>query len=85
MSDINPIKAWRLAQGLSQREFGEKVGVEDAAVCKWEAGSVSSGKALDVHWLTGIPLHRLRPDLYPDPSVKPRRRQEDAKSKAGAQ
>lgn len=85
MNDISPIKAWRLAQGLSQREFGEMVGVEDAAVCKWEAGTVSTGKALDVHRVTGLPLHRLRPDIYPDPDDAPLRRRADRRKREGAQ
>lgn len=73
---MNPIRAWRLAQGLSQREFGALVGVQDAAVTKWEKGQVSTDKALTVHQVTGIPLHRLRPDIYPDNATPRRRRGE---------
>lgn len=69
MAKKNPLKAWRLSQGLSQREAGQKFGVQDAAVTKWEQGQVSAGKALTVHNVTGIPLHDLRPDLYPAPEV----------------
>lgn len=67
MANINPLRAWRIAQGLSQREAGQKFGVQDAAVTKWEQGRVSSTKALVVHEVTGIPLHILRPDIYPKP------------------
>ncbi|GHV06468.1 hypothetical protein FACS1894217_05210 [Clostridia bacterium] len=38
MKDI--IKANRIRLGLSQRELGEKVGVNKAAVQKWECGKV---------------------------------------------
>lgn len=69
MSNMNPIRAWRISQGLSQRELGERLGVNDSAVTKWEKTKVSADKALQLHRITGIPLHRLRPDLYPAPQT----------------
>lgn len=35
----NPIKAARLAKGLSQEELGSKIGATKAAVSRWEGGS----------------------------------------------
>lgn len=64
---ISPIRAYRQAAGLSQTEFGKLFGVLAPAVCKWEEGKVSVQYALAVHKATGIPLHDLRPDIYPAP------------------
>jgi len=67
MTENNIIRRWRTSQGISQRELGERLGVQDAAVTKWEQGRVSAEKALPLHNLTGIPLYVLRPDIYPAP------------------
>jgi len=67
MAKKNLLRAWRELNGVSVKDFAAKVGVQDSAVCKWERGRVSTRNALAVHEVTGIPLHRLRPDLYPAP------------------
>ena len=38
MSLKHKIIYWRTKRGLSQRELGDKVGVSQAAVAKWEVG-----------------------------------------------
>lgn len=58
---------WRKARELTQVEAGELLGVNQPTIAKWESGKVSPGKALKVHQVTGIPLHVLRPDIYPKP------------------
>ena len=70
MSNLNVIYAWREAHDVSVKEFARMVGVQSSAVCKWERGEVSAKKALKVHEVTGIALHRLRPDIYPEPSKR---------------
>ena len=65
----NPILKWRMAQELTQMQVAERLGVGQPAVAKWEEGKVSHSKALAVHQLTGIPLHELRPDIYPTPQA----------------
>ena len=67
MRQVKTISAWREANNVSVKEFAERAGVQDSAVCKWERGRVSAIKALTVHQITGIPLHELRPDIYPKP------------------
>lgn len=67
MKQILSISQWRLANDVSVKDFAERAGVQDSAVCKWERGRVSASKALTVHEITGIPLHILRPDIYPKP------------------
>ena len=68
MAKTNLIRAWRELHNCSVKEYAEKVGVQESAVCKWERGRVSVVNAIKVHEVTGIALHRLRPDVYPEPS-----------------
>lgn len=68
MANSNPIRAWRELHDVSVKDFAETVGVQDSAVSKWERSAVSTKKALKVHEVTGIPLHKLRPDIYPAPT-----------------
>lgn len=66
--DMHPIRAYRKKAGLLQAEFAELVNVKKAAVSRWEAGQpVGHTNVRRVHEITGIPLHELRPDLYPAP------------------
>ena len=78
MRTTNPIHIWRKRNGVSVKEFARKTGVQEPAVCKWERSRVSAVKALAVHRVTGIPLHVLRPDLYPAPATGRRRTAEVA-------
>jgi DNA-binding transcriptional regulator YdaS (Cro superfamily) len=78
MASENPIRIWRKLNGVLIRDLARQVGVQEPAVCKWERSRVSSGKALAVHRATGIPLHVLRPDLYPAPDTARRRKAEAA-------
>lgn len=48
------IKKYRLQLGLSQRELGEKVGVNKAAVQKWESGAVKNLKKEKIKSLATI-------------------------------
>lgn len=48
------IKTHRLRLGLSQRELGEKVGVNKAAVQKWESGAVQNIKKHTIIQLSEI-------------------------------
>lgn len=69
MRQTNSIAEWRSANDVSVKDFAELAGVQDSAVCKWERNRVSASKALKVHEITGIPLHVLRPDIYPKPHL----------------
>lgn len=48
------IKKYRLQLGLSQRELGDKVGVNKAAVQKWESGAVKNLKKEKIQSLSEI-------------------------------
>jgi len=84
MEQISPIRLWRELNDITVKHFAAMVGVQDSAVCKWEKKGVSAVKALDVHRATGIPLHRLRPDLYPDPGEPARRSVDRSRKREGA-
>lgn len=66
----SPIRrAVKLAGGHTS--LGDAVGATKQQVCNWcRRGSVSARYAVPVHLATGVPLHRLRPDLYPSPRRK---------------
>lgn len=66
----SPITLWRKAHGVTQRELGRKLGVKDAAITKWEKGRVPAERVLDLERVTGVPRHRIRPDLYPAPDMQ---------------
>lgn len=64
------IKNWRRSQGLTQLEAAAKAGVTQGNWCKWEKGTIGipAERCPSLHKLTGIPLHKLRPDIYPAPA-----------------
>ncbi len=64
------LRKWREANGLTQAQLGKRLGVKDAAITKWEKGRIPAERVLDVSDLTGLPPHRLRPDLYRAPSLQ---------------
>lgn len=66
----NPIKAYREARSLTQKQLGELVGVEKAAVSKWEHGNGPSAvAAIRIERATGgkLPRWKTRPDLWSRP------------------
>lgn len=64
------LRLWRTANGLTQAQLAAKFGVQDAAVNKWEKGQVPAERVLEVSDLTGLPPHRIRPDLYRAPDMQ---------------
>lgn len=66
MEKTSPLTLWRRANGKTQKELGELLGVGDAAITKWEKGRVPAERVLEVERVTKIARHRIRPDLYPD-------------------
>jgi DNA-binding transcriptional regulator YdaS (Cro superfamily) len=72
MKKKSPLWHWRQIKGVSQAELGKLLGVQDAAVTKWEKGRVPAERVLSVSKVTGIPAHQIRPDLYPAPTKERR-------------
>lgn len=53
----------------SQAEFARKMGVGRALIHYWKTlGVVPASRAIDVSAKTGVPLHKLNPNVYPDPN-----------------
>lgn len=69
-NEQSPLTHWRKANGLTQAQLAEKLGVQDAAVNKWEKKRIPAERVLAVSQITRIPPHRLRPDLYPAPDMQ---------------
>jgi DNA-binding transcriptional regulator YdaS (Cro superfamily) len=67
----HPITRYRMEKGLTLEAFGSLVGVNKAAVFKWENGAgPSPQKALEIERVTGGELRKesIRPDIYPSPT-----------------
>jgi transcriptional regulator with XRE-family HTH domain len=69
--DLHPLTAYRERHGLSQMDLARRLGVRGSGtISKWENGQVPAERVLDIARLTGIPPHRLRPDIYPQRLVR---------------
>lgn len=45
------------------------LGMHHSSVCKWKkVGRIPTDRALAIHRLSGIPLHEMRPDVWPAPA-----------------
>jgi transcriptional regulator with XRE-family HTH domain len=67
METIHPIAQYRQDKGLTLEAFGRLVGVNKAAVCKWEDGfgpSIENAKAIEEATGGALPKHVLRPDVW---------------------
>lgn len=64
---LSPLRLYRKAVGMSQADLAEKLKLEGTGtISKWENGRIPAERVLDVERITGIPRHRLRPDIYPE-------------------
>lgn len=65
MAIINPVRAWRLEQGLTQRQAASLIPVTRTTWARWETGARQVAEELlpQVSKQTGIPKRNLRPDL----------------------
>lgn len=49
-------------------ELARRLSVRPQAVFSWRTkGQVPAGRVLAVEAITGVPRHRIRPDIYPPP------------------
>ena len=61
----NPLRRYRLAAELSLETLALSFGVNKTTVLRWEEGRIPAERVLHIERVTGVPRHRLRPDLYP--------------------
>lgn len=70
-SPKSPLTLYRELHRLSQDDLAALFGLKGSGtISKWEKRRVPAERVLDVERQTGIPRHRLRPDLYPDPALE---------------
>lgn len=50
------------------KEVADHLGISPSVCHKWENNRVPAEKCKDVSEKTGIPLHKLRPDVFPVPA-----------------
>jgi DNA-binding transcriptional regulator YdaS (Cro superfamily) len=70
METCDPLIDWRksLPEPTLQRA-GEMIGVSAVQMHRLEKGKrpVTAEKAVEIEGVTGIPRHKLRPDIFPAP------------------
>jgi DNA-binding transcriptional regulator YdaS (Cro superfamily) len=69
---MNALRNWRksLPDGhRSQSAVGKMLGVSAAEVSRWESGrrQVPAERVIEFEKITGIPRHKLRPDVFDTP------------------
>jgi DNA-binding transcriptional regulator YdaS (Cro superfamily) len=52
----------------SAAALADSLGVSRAVVSLWKWRGIPPGHCLKIHRITNVPLHQLRPDIYPAPS-----------------
>jgi DNA-binding transcriptional regulator YdaS (Cro superfamily) len=75
-SPLPPIDRALTEHGLGNREVATALGISTEAVRRWRVGSngLRAEPAMEIHRKFGIPLHQLRPDLWPPDRTPPRRK-----------
>lgn len=60
------LRKWRIKKGLKQHEAGRLIGVHHGTLCRWEIGiaPISIRLLPQVSKVTGIPISKLRPELF---------------------
>lgn len=64
-TSTHPLAQYRAANGLSQKQLAEALGVAELTVYRWEAGKrkIDADYVMDVSVHTKIPVADLRPDM----------------------
>jgi transcriptional regulator with XRE-family HTH domain len=65
MTQLEVLKGYRAARGITQTQLGDELGVTMMTVSRWETGlrKIDKGMLPHVAAKTGIPKKLLRPDL----------------------
>jgi DNA-binding transcriptional regulator YdaS (Cro superfamily) len=73
MSEQSPLRLYREAHDppLTLEQFGAMFGVNKSTAMRWEE-RVPAERVIGIAEVTGIPPHKLRPDLYPSSPVTER-------------
>lgn len=50
-------------------QLARALGMSHAAICKWKrVGRIPTDRAIEINRLFAIPLHEMRPDVWPAPA-----------------
>lgn len=62
----NALREWRKSRGMTQVELAEFLGVSQPVISGYERGkhSIPAESAREFANKTGLPLYKLRPDLW---------------------
>lgn len=66
MDHKTPLQRYRETQKLSLAAFASHFGIDKSTALRWQF-RVPAERAVAVSEVTGIPLHELRPDVFPAP------------------
>lgn len=60
------LRSYRVRRNLSMREASQRIGVSQATLSRWETGAlgIAAERCRDISRVIGIPLAKLRPDLF---------------------
>ncbi len=67
MSQPLSLFAYRRDMSLTLEQAGAKFGVDKTTFMRWEAGAIPPKRVAEVSFVTGVPMHVLRPDVFPAP------------------
>lgn len=70
MDTQSALRRYREREGKTLDEIATAFGVHKTSVLRWEEGRVPAERAATLSSLTGIPLHELRPDIFPAPETE---------------
>lgn len=65
-NQISPLTQYRNLTGQSLEALSKPLGVNKTTIMRWENGDtlIPVKRLADVEALTGIPRHKLRPDVF---------------------
>lgn len=67
MSPLPSLSAYRRDRNLTLEQAGAQFGVDKTTFMRWEAGAIPPKRVAEVSFMTGVPMHLLRPDVFPAP------------------
>lgn len=67
----HPLRHYRKATDRTLEEAAKLLGITAATLSRWETGKrcPAPERVADISKVTGIPPHKLRPDIYQEPAA----------------
>lgn len=69
MRDTTPLDRAIAAVG-GEAEFCKQFGIKQRSLFYWRAGRLPAERAGQIAMITGVPVHELRPDIFPAPATQ---------------